>query len=587
MNTNENQKKTLYALIGVLALVAVVLAIIAVVSTSLDSGDGDSTNTTASNSSTSSQTTTYSLDDVSTEQKISTALAANKESHADADDYTWAESEVTEITLSNQDQTITSAGVYRLSGEIADGQIIVDASEADDILLILNGINVTNSDGPALNIIEADKVVIILAAGSDNYLEDGSNYADTSDSAPNAALHSKGDLTITGEGSLTVTGNYVDGITSTDGLVIDGGNITVTAVDDGIRGKDYAIIQSGTINITAGGDGIKSDDSEDTMRGYVYISGGTINITANGDSISAITDTLLAGGNISVESGSNASSTSNKGIKADVQVIIEEATVNVDTEDDAIHSNGNIIVNSGTLNLATQDDGIHADAEVTINGGDITITKSYEGIESAIITINAGNIDITASDDGINVAGGNDGSGQMQGPGGRGNEQFSASGDYYLYLNGGTVTMDAGGDGLDSNGYIVMTGGSYIVFGPTNSGNGAIDYNGTFELNGGYLVAIGSSGMAEINSSGSQASMLVNFSNTYSAGTEISITNSSGQEILSITPTKTFQSIAFSSSDLSVGETYQILINGSSYQSLTLSSSVTTSGQSAMGGGRF
>jgi hypothetical protein len=162
----------------------------------------------------------------------------------------------------------------------------------------------------------------------------------------------------------------------------------------------------------------------------------------------------------------------------------------------------------------TGDDGMHADAALTINGGAVTIPTSYEGLESAVITINAGDINVTSSDDGINVAGGTDGSGGMAGPGrgGRGqggpgaqsSETFTYTGSYYLYINGGTITVNAGGDGLDANGAIEMTGGLVVVNGPTEQMNGALDYDGTFNISGGTLIAVGSAGMAQAPSAGSR-----------------------------------------------------------------------------------
>jgi hypothetical protein len=250
-------------------------------------------------------------------------------------------------------------------------------------------------------------------------------------------------------------------------------------------------------------------------------------------------------------------------------VLIDAGTFTINTADDAIHSNANVTINGGTFTIATGDDGIHADATVTINNGEIAITESYEGIESAVITINDGAINVVAGDDGINVAGGADGSGMMAGPGrggrpGQLQDMTTYTGSHYLYINGGYIVVNAAGDGLDANGAIEMTGGTVLVNGPTNAGNGALDYDGTFNISGGFFVAAGSAGMAQSPSASStQNSLLVNFSGTLPGGTLVSIVNAAGESILTFAPSKEYQSIVFSSAELVNGD-YTLYYGGSS-----------------------
>lgn len=274
-----------------------------------------------------------------------------------------------------------------------------------------------------------------------------------------------------------------------------------------------------------------------------------------------------------------------------------------------MHSNASIVINNGTFTVASGDDGFHADATLEINGDHLTITKSYEGIESAIITIIGGNIHVVSSDDGINVAGGNDGTtanGFGGGPGGggrpgRGQDSFAASGSYFLYINGGTIVVDAGGDGLDANGSIVMTDGLVLVNGPTEQMNGALDYDGGFAISGGTFVAVGSAGMAQApDTSSSQNSLLLSLNGTLPAGSLIHIQTSSGEDMLTFAPTKQIQAIAFSSAELATGETYEVYYGGSStgtvtdglyeggvYSGGTLFTSVTLSGTVTQVGGGF
>ena len=534
-------------------------------------------------------------------QTVSVALAENKEPHAVAADTADAAATTSivlngdsitvdgsGVTVDGSTATITAAGVYDISGTLADGQIVVDTEDDGEVRLVLDGVDISNASSAPVNILSADETVIVLADGTDNYLSDGATYvyADPEEDEPNAALFSKDDLTITGNGSLTVDGNYNDGITSKDGLVIASGNITVNAVDDGIRGKDYLVIEAGNITVNSGGDGLKSDEDEDAAKGYIAIESGVINVTAGGDAITAETDVLISDGQFTLTTagGSNAAideDLSAKGIKAGVSVTIDGGTFNVDAADDAIHSNDSMTINNGDFNLATGDDGMHADTSLTINDGKIVVTRSYEGIESALITINAGDISLVSSDDGINVADGNDGSGMGPGmgtqPGGRqrpgggtppggtpGQQTFTYTGSNYLYINGGVIVVEAAGDGIDVNGAIEMTGGLVIVNGPTANNNGALDYDGGFKISGGTLVAAGSAGMAQApDASSSQNSLMLTFPSALPAGTLINIQTADGESLMTFAPLKTFQSIVFSSPDLQTGDTVVVYYGGS------------------------
>ena len=527
---------------------------------------------------------------------VAESIAENDDTHDDEGDYQWDASDVATIALNDSTitvegdgvvvdgsrATITSAGNYSISGKLMEGQIVVDTEAEELVRLIFNGVEIQNSTSAPIHIVNAEKVMIVLADQTQNTITDGTQYQfeNPEEDEPNAALFSAADLTITGSGGLTVSGNFNDGIASKDGLIIAGGVIQVTAADDGIRGKDYAVIKEGTLTIDAGGDGLKSDNEEDATRGYISINGGVVNITSGGDAITAQTDVMITGGNITLAAGAGSTSTNSnidsiKGIKGLVSVLIEGGTFVIDADDDAVHSNGNIIIHNGEFLISTGDDGMHADTALTINGGNIQITESYEGLESAVITINAGMIHVISSDDGINVAGGVDGSGMNPGmgtrpnrggrPGAAGQDAFAYSGSYYLYINGGYVVVEAGGDGLDINGAIVMTDGMVLVHGPTEQMNGALDYDGGYKITGGLLVAVGSAGMAQApDQSSSQYSLLMNLNSTLQAGTLVHIQDSNGEDILTFVPRKNIQSLSFSSPLLEEGETYTIFYGGSS-----------------------
>lgn len=507
------------------------------------------------------------------------------------------------VTIDGTIATITSAGNYYISGTLSDGQIYVDTDSDSTIRLILSGVDMSCSDNAPIYVENAEKVVIALVSGTKNSVSDGSSYSSDEEDA-NAAIFSKDDLTIFGEGSLTVQGNYNDGIASKDGLVIASGTINVTAVDDGIRGKDYLYIKDGDITVEAEGDGLKSDN-EDSDKGYITIDDGTLDITSDGDGIQAETELLITYGNISITAGGGSNQaideeTSAKGIKSGIYTEINGGTITVNSADDAIHSSESIEINAGTISLASGDDGIHADADLTINEGYIEVTECYEGIESDLgdLTVNGGTIYVTAEDDGFNLSAGGSNEG---GPGGgMGNSDSDSDSEYCLYLNGGYIVVDADGDGIDSNEDMEITGGTILVNGPTNGGNGAIDHDGTCLANGGLLVAAGSSSMIESPSeSSTQYSVVVIFDATNDAGTLFHIETSDGEEIVTFSPSKTYQAVILTSELFENGGSYVVYYGGSysgnesdglysdgtytagtEFSTFTISSMVTTVGES-------
>lgn len=517
------------------------------------------------------------------------AATENQDSHFDADDLDYDESEIVEIALDGTSATsdsgdvaidgstvtIGAAGTYSLSGILSDGEVIVDAPDTDDVIVILDGVDITNADGAAIAVMNADSAVIVLAAGTTNRLADGADYVfpDADTDEPNATLYAASDLTIAGEGVLVVDADYNDGITSKDGLVIESGTISVVAADDGIRGKDYVVIDGGTIMIEAGGDGVKADNEEDAERGYVLITDGVIEIVAGDDGVQAATDAIVTGGRLSIDAGSG--SESGRGIQGDVMVAISGGVIDATAVDDAIHSNNEVTIEGGTITLASGDDGIHGDLFVTINGGSIVITDSFEGIESEIITINDGAIDVTSNDDGLNVASADattTAATAAPGRGGQGGDPGDANvGDYYIYINGGTISitialdLDEQGDGIDANGHVVMTGGVVAVSGPTDTRNSAVDYSGgSFVMTGGLFIGTNIDGRNSegIGIGSSQASLYITTGSTLAAGTVVHIENADGESLVTFDPINDYSVIVFSSPDLIDGEMYDVYLGG-------------------------
>jgi len=471
-------------------------------------------------------------------------------------------------TANGSNVTITTPGVYAISGTLNNGQILVESATEGTVNLILNGANISNSSTSPIFISSADKTIVTLADGTQNTLTDGAAYTFTGADVdePNATLFSKDDLVINGNGALTVNANYNNGIASKDYLRIISGTITVNAINDGIKGRNYIAVKDASITVNAGGDGLQSNNDEDAEKGYILIEGGTFNITAGMDGIQAETRLTVNAGafNISTAGGSSvnyAMEESAKGLKAGVDVTIADGTINIDSADDAIHSNGSVTINGGELQISSGDDGVHADVALTINNGNINILKSYEGLESVLLTINGGTIHLNASDDGVNGAGGVDGSSVNGRPGQNG----FGGGTAQLIINGGYLYLDVAGDGLDVNGSISMTAGTVIVNGPVENMNGAVDYDAGFNMTGGYLLAVGSSGMAMApDTTSTQYSIMYNFDTMQAAGTLIHIQTESGEDLLTFAPSKSFQSITLSSPQIANGATYTVFTGGSS-----------------------
>jgi len=529
---------------------------------------------TASSTSTEAETITITA---AAATAVENAASAATTSYTERDlEGTYDESEAIYVDLSalDGDYTITQSGVYVFSGTLKDGMILVNAGEDDKVQIVLNGASVTNSDGPAIYAVEADKVFVTAAEGTENSLSDGSSYADDSfGNTPDGCIFSKCDLTINGSGTLTIDGNYKFGIVGKDDVVIADVTLSVTAESDGISGKDSVSISSGTITIIAGGDGISSVNDDDAEKGAVQIDGGTIVIKSGGSSAD-----------------------SQKGIKAQYSVTINGGTITIDADDDAIHSGEILTVTGGTLTLATGDDGMHCDDSLVISGGDITITESYEGIEAGTITVSGGTIDVTASDDGFNAAGGSDDSSFGNDRGAK--DSFATDTSKQIIISGGTIHVNAGGDGLDSNGSLTVTGGYTYISGPTDSANGALDASPA-TISGGVVIAAGSTGMAvTFGSSSEQCSLMYTYQSTQSAGTLVTLTDADGNVVASFAPDKQYQNVVISSPDMVSGSTYTLysggsvsngtLSGGTQVASITLSGvSTTVSGSGGTSGGGF
>ena len=493
--------------------------------------------TSAISTSTSSDSDTKSktADSFSTDVKNGAKLA--EDTHYSAKDLTWDSSSEVTIDLSNPTATdgvtvsdgvitITKAGNYRLSGTYS-GQVKVEAADSDMVRLILDNATITNSTGAAINVVEADEVVIYTASGSTNTVSDGSSYSDTASGSPDAAIYSKSDLTLAGEGSLKVEGNYEEGIHTTDGLVIASGTLEVTAANTGIKGKDYVDILDGTVTVTATKDGIKATNDTDGNRGWVRLSGGTVNISAGDDGFKAERVLEISGGTLNITE-------SNEGIEAQY-INILDGTVNVTSSDDGINASYSTSSSSST--------------ESTSSSTTQTSQTAQSNQPPAGGQAPSGNM-------GQPPAGGGGGMGGGMGGGGGTFEVVDAT----INIAGGTVTVNANGDGIDSNGTATLSGGTLVVNGPFTGGNTSLDTNGDLLLNGTTVVAGNSGDMFEAPASSSTSGYvkLTNLSNV-SSGTTIQVADSSGKVVANYKVTNSNTAlILVSSANITKGQSYTV-----------------------------
>lgn len=455
----------------------------------------------------------------------------------------WNRYETFDIEL-KENLTITKSGIYHLTGTLENGYIAVRLDSDGVVKLILDNVTVANPNGPAIACYSGDDLVIELIG--ENQLSDGVSYSADFDEDVTGAIYSKADLTFQGEGSLNLAANYQDGIVGKDDVKFNSGTYLITSKDDGIRGKDSVYIVDGSFTINSVADAIKSTNETDAGKGFVLIENGTFDISASA-----------------------------KGIKAINSILIYNGDFTINSYDDAIHSNNYVGIVDGSIAIKSGDDGIHADKELIIDGGNIKINQSYEGLEAQAITINGGDISVIASDDGMNAGGGADSSANNR----QGAGAFDADTNCVLAINGGKVYVNASGDGIDSNGYLYFNGGIVTVDGPTNNGNGALDAGAGIVMNGGTVVAVGASGMAEtLGNNSTTYNVSIYFSSVQAAKTAIEIKDSSEKTVISHTSAKTFNHISAGTSSFVPGETYTVYINGTKYQSFTISSIVTTVG---------
>ena len=487
------------------------------------------------------------------------------QTHYTNEDLTWDSSDEKTIDLANPTATdgvsvengtitITSGGTYRLTGEYS-GQVKIEAAKTDTVRLVLDNAKITNSTGAAINVVSAAEAIIYTAAGTTNTVADEANYTATGDDDPDAAIYSTANLTLTGEGSLSVEGAYEEGIHTTGGLVIASGTLEVNAANTGIKGKDYVDITGGIVNVTAAQDGIKSTNTDDESLGFTRLSAGSVTVSAGDDGLKAPHTLEISGGTLNIEK-------SNEGIEAQYINILD----------------GDVTVNS-------TDDGINASLKDSSSDTSSDTTSGQQTQQNQ-----NGQVQQDPAGGGAAPGGSQGSTGQNQNmpqpptdgamPGGGGGT-FEVV-DAAINISGGTVTVNAEGDGIDSNGTATFSGGTVTVNGPAAGGNNALDSNGDLLLNGGTVTTGSTADMFEAPSSASTSGYLkITDSSALTQGSTVQVTDSSGTVVANYKITTSgVQLVLVSNKNIVKGQSYTVSVTSGSVDA---ASTTAASGASELG----
>lgn len=455
---------------------------------------------------------------------------------------------------------IENGGDYVLSGDYS-GQIIVESEE--NVHLILSGVTIYNAMAP-IYVKSAKNVCITLATGTVNTISDNSEYTyEDGENEPAAAVYSKADLTINGDGELIVNANYDKGIHSKDDLKIISGKITVNSVGDAIKGKDCLLIKDGEITITTGVDGLKSNNNTNEEKGYVIIEGGKINISAGDDAVHAESWLIVYGGEIN----------------------ITECYEGLEGKKVEIYGGGiNIVSSDDSINAAS---GSSGDTDFTIPDRDFNFSNfNSEDGQTPPEMSDSDNTDGTrpempsgdftpgdgqtppdkpdsdsTGDDSTSSGFGKGGFGGFGGFGG-GNGGFNepAEDGVYIKIFGGNITLSGGNDVLDSNGTLEITGGTITVNNPNMVVYGEpdciIDVNGTATVSGGTFIAYSRGA-----TSASQVFTVPYITSSVTeSGASVTVKDASGRTVIEIPGAEKCSTLYIASDMLTSGETYTVTV---------------------------
>lgn len=456
---------------------------------------------------------------------------------------------------------IENGGDYVLSGDYS-GQIIVESEE--NVHLILSGVTIYNAMAP-IYVKSAKNVCITLVTGTVNTISENSEYTyEDGENEPAAAVYSKADLTINGDGELIVNANYDKGIHSKDDLKIISGKITVNSVGDAIKGKDCLLIKDGEITITTGVDGLKSNNDSNEEKGYVIIEGGKIKISAGDDAVHAESWLIVYGGEINITE-------CYEGLEGK-KVEIYGGDINIVSSDDSINAASG---SSGDTDFTIPDKDFNFSNFNSEDGQtppEMSDSDNTDGtrpeMPSGDFTTGDGQTppDKPAGDgtgdDSTSSGFGKGGFGGFEGFGGGGNGGFNehAEDGVYIKIFGGNITLSGGNDVLDSNGTLEITGGTITVNNPNMVVYGEpdciIDVNGTAIVSGGTFIAYSRGA-----TSASQAFTVPYITSSVTeSGVSVTVKDSSGQTVIEIASAEKCSTLYIASDKLTSGETYTVTV---------------------------
>lgn len=514
------------------------------------------------------------------------------------------------VNIADGTITITEEGTYILSGTMTEGMIIVDAEDSDKVQLVLDNANITCATSAAIYVKNADKVFITTSADSENTLTNGGKYEAIDDNNIDGVIFSKADLTLNGQGTLNIKANAGHGIVSKDDLVLTSGTYQINAEKHGLQGKDCLSIADGTYTIECGEDGLHTGGNLDIVNGTFQIKSGDdgmhadaaltiyngkIDITESYEGIEGKTIDIIDGdiSVVSSDDGLNATSGStdtadasgNKTVgSADAADASGNATVG---STDAADASGNKTSMEGQKLADGQTppempEGVDGQTppEKPEGADGQTPPEKPEGTDGQApseMSEEADGQTPPEKPEGVDGDSGNGGPGNGDNPMGNGGAPGQAEEGVYLRIAGGTLYVNASGDGLDSNGNLYITGGEVYVSGPTNDGNSAIDYDGNASITGGILVAAGSSGMAQnLGEDSTQGVMMIGV-DSGEAGSTITLEDSEGNELVSWQPDKVYTCVIISTPEMEKGGTYT-LKTGDAEKEVTMESLVYSDG---------
>ena len=468
-------------------------------------------------------------------------------------------------SFSDQTLTITQAGTYVLTGIGKNIKLVVEAADTDQVHLVFQNLTL-EGEGTLLQINKAQEVVISLAEGSQNALTESQA---SGDEEVKATIHSQVPLTLNGTGNLTLTALTKNALEVEDDLKVLGGTYTVKAANHGFKAEGALAIEAATLTIEAGKDGLHAEHDETTERANISLNPTQLSIAATEDGVDAGNELTIKGGTITV-------SQSEEGLEA--RVIRQlGGDVTIKSSDDGVNA-------SAGSSSKTSDTGATSkttDASATSNTADTSSSASQATSDSATASApdsqSTADPAATSQTDQANqdknqtppapTAGqappqGGQPPQNGQGPGSMppgGQEESDPS--LQIILEGGTLTIDAEGDGIDSNGTASISGGSLVVNGSVQGGNGPLDAAGDITITGGTVWALGTSDMLQGFAQGStQASITANIAGT--AGQTLIILDANGKEVTRQTASKDFKAVIMSSADLVDGQTYTIQAEG-------------------------